>query len=309
MTRTEAWASAARRAILAQNFSTGRFAMSILSRLDAKFGRYAVPNVTVLIIIGQVFAYVAQRVSVGQPGLQILERIRLDPALVLTGEYWRLVTFVFNPPISNLLFAVFTWYLLYLMGTTLEVTWGTFRYDVYLLIGYLGTIVAAFIGYFTAGPVLGMDITNGFLCGTILLAFARFFPEFTIYTMFIPIKIRWLAMAQWAAYGYYFLIGPGTTRAIIVASVANYLLFFGSEIWQDIKHAHRRTRFHARTLQGPRRIVHVCGTCGITSDDAPHMQFRYCSKCDGDKCYCPAHLREHEHVVATAVGSSETTSG
>ena len=27
------------------------------------------------------------------------------------------------------------------------------------------------------------------------------------------------------------------------------------------------------------------------------MQFRYCSKCDGDSCYCPAQLREHEHVV------------
>jgi hypothetical protein len=273
--------------------------MSILSRLDAKFGRFAVPNLTVMVIIGQVFMYVAQRLDPGQQGWQIFERIRLDPDRVLAGEYWRLVTFIFDPPISNLIFAVFFWYLLYLMGTTLEITWGTFRYDVYLLIGWLGTIAAAFIAYFAEGPVPGMDITNGFLCGTVVLAFARFFPEFTIYTMLvIPIKMRWIATVQWIIYAYSFLIGPWATRAMVVASVANYLLFFGSEIWRDIKHGHRRMRFHARTLQAPPRIVHTCRTCGITSDDAPHMQFRYCSKCDGDSCYCPAHLRDHEHVVA-----------
>ena len=30
------------------------------------------------------------------------------------------------------------------MGTTLEVNWGAFRYNVYLLIGYIGAIVCAF---------------------------------------------------------------------------------------------------------------------------------------------------------------------
>ena len=64
-------------------------------------------------------------------------------------------------------------------------------------------------------------------------------------------------------------------------------------------------RFQAQALQAPPRIVHACRTCGITSDDAPHMQFRYCSKCDGDSCYCPAHLREHEHVVTQLAGDSE----
>jgi hypothetical protein len=232
----------------------------------------------------------------------------LDPERVLAGEYWRLVTFLFDPPINNLIFAVFFWYLLYLMGTTLEVTWGTFRYDVYLLIGWVGTIAAAFISYFAQGPVPGMDITNGFLCGTVLLAFARFFPEFTLYTMLvIPIKMRWIATAQWAVYAYSFLLGPWPSRAAIVASVANYLLFFGSDIWRDIKQGHRRMRFHARTLQTPQRIVHACRTCGITSDDAPHMQFRYCSNCEGDSCYCPAHLRNHEHVVAQVSGARETT--
>src|SRR5437868_10703687 len=111
-TRTEAWAAAAGRAILVEIFFTGtiRHAMSILSRLDAKFGRFAVPNLTVVLIIGQVLAYVAQQLNPAQPGFNVLERIRMYPDRVLAGEYWRLVTFLFVPPPSNMIFAVFFWY-------------------------------------------------------------------------------------------------------------------------------------------------------------------------------------------------------
>lgn len=284
--------------------------MSILSRLDAKFGRYAVPNLTVIIIIGQVLMYVAQQLNPGKQGFHLLERIRMYPERVLAGEYWRVVTFLFDPPITNLIFAALFWYFLYLMGTTLEVTWGSFRYNVYLLIGYVGSIACAFAAYFSHGALAGMPASSGFLYGSIFLAFARFFPDFTIYVMFfIPIRIKWVAMLMWFSYAYGFLFGEWMDRAMIVASVANYLLFFGRDIWLGLKQGHRRMRFQARALQAPRRIVHACRTCGITSDDAPHMQFRYCSKCDGDSCYCPAHLREHEHVVAQITGSSDTTTG
>jgi hypothetical protein len=283
--------------------------MSIISRLDAKLGRFAIPNLTVILIVGQVFIYVAHQlnsVNPGQQGFDILDQISLNPDRILAGEYWRIITFLFAPPLKNLIFAVFFWYLFYLMGTTLEVTWGTFRYNLYLLIGYVSSIAAAFIVYFLHAPA-GMDASNGFLYGTVFFAFARYFPDFVLYTMLvIPIRIRWLAMIQWGIYWFNFLSGPWMTKAMIFASVVNYLLFFGRDIWLSVKQGHRRTRFQARAMQGAQRIVHVCRRCGITSDDAPHMQFRYCSKCDGDACYCPAHLRDHEHVAAPV---SRTISG
>jgi hypothetical protein len=279
--------------------------MTILSRLDAKFGRYAVPNLTVVLIVGQVLAYIAQQLNPGKQGLDMLERIRMYPDLVLAGEYWRVVTFLFTPPTTNLIFAVFFWYLLYLMGTTLETTWGAFRYNVYLLIGYIASIACAFAAYFAQGALAGMPASSGFLYGTIFFAFARFYPDFTLYIFFVlPIKIKWLAMLQWIFYAYGFLFGGWMERAMIVASVANYLLFFGRDIWLGVKQGHRRMRHHAKALQAPPRIVHTCRTCGITSDDAPHMQFRYCSKCEGDSCYCPEHLRDHEHVVAQVIGAA-----
>jgi hypothetical protein len=276
--------------------------MSILSRLESKLRRYAVPNLTVGIIIGQVLLYVIAQV--GQPpgavaggGVDVLERVQLDTAKVMNGEVWRLITFLFDPPSTNVIFAFLFWYLFYLMGTTLEVSWGEFRYNVFLGIGYVATVAAAFAIYFTAGPGL-FPATNGFLYGTVFLAFARLYPEFVMYIFFVlPVKIRWLAMLQWIFYGITFLFGEWMQKAMVAASVANYLLFFGREIWSDMRQGHRRMQFQARSLRSPQSLVHKCCTCGLTSDMSPQMQFRYCSKCDDDSCYCAEHLHSHEHVV------------
>jgi hypothetical protein len=279
--------------------------MSLLSRLERKFQRYAIPNVTLMIIIGQVLLYVIARVShppggaVGG-GVDLLDRVRLDPAKILDGEVWRLITFVFDPPLTNVIFAFFFWYLFYLMGSTLEVSWGAFRYNVFLTIGYVATVAAAFASHFTAGPGQ-WPATNAFLYGTVFLAFARLYPEFVMYLFFVlPVKIRWLAMLQWIFYGITFLFGDWMQKAMVAASVANYLLFFGRDILSDMRQGHRRMKFQARSLRSPRRVVHKCRSCGLTSESAPQMQFRYCSKCDADSCYCTDHLHNHEHVARAA---------
>lgn len=280
--------------------------MSLLSKLNAKYGRYGVPNVTVIFIIGQIFLFVAIQLSPGEQALKIYERIQLIPEKVLAGEVWRLVTFLFAPPMMNLLFAAMFWYLFYLMGTTLEVTWGAFRYNVFLVAGYIATVAAALAVHFIAGmPGIGVPATNAFLYGTVFLAFARLYPEFTLYLFFVlPVKIRWLALLQWIIYGWTFLVGDWMSRGMVVAAVANFLLFFGRDIWFDVKQGHRRMRHQSQSLKAPQRIMHKCRVCGITNEQAPRMQFRYCSKCDGECCYCAEHATNHEHVVRQVEGAS-----
>jgi hypothetical protein len=281
--------------------------MSLLSRLESRFGRFAVPNLTLILIVGQVFLYVARHFAPGAADEDVLEKVRLLPAAVLSGQVWRLVTFLFDPPLDNPLFAFFFWYMFYFMGTTLEANWGTFRYNVFLLIGYLACLGSAFATYWAAAgagaaAVADLPANNGFLYGTVFLAFARLYPEFVLYIMFVlPVKIKWLAWLQWILYGLTFLSGDWMIKGMIVASVANYLLFFGREIWQGAKQGHRRMQRQARSLKGPGRLVHKCAVCGLTSETSPQTQFRYCSKCDGERCFCPDHLQDHEHV------SRETT--
>jgi hypothetical protein len=274
--------------------------MSLLSRLEAKFGRYAPSNVTIGLIVGQVFTFVATQVNSEKNALDILERLQLYPEKVLAGEWWRVITFVFSPPGSIVILAFLFWYMFYLMGSTLEATWGKFRYALFLLIGYVATVAAAFGAYFIVGPAGGaMPATNVFLETTVFLAFARLYPDFTIYIFFVlPVKIRWLALIQWLMYGWFFTIGGTMERCMILAAIANYLVFFGFEIWGDAKQGHRRMKFQSRALKSPSKIVHTCRVCGVSSETSPQLQFRYCSKCEGECCYCPDHVRDHEHVVA-----------
>lgn len=271
--------------------------MSLLSKLEPRLRRFALPNLTVLLIAGQVFLYLVDQLKLGPGNEDLLQSIRLYPAKVLEGEIWRLLTFVFDPPTTILIFAFFFWYLFFLMGTTLEANWGDFRYNVFLGIGYIASVAMAFVMYWI-DPEAQLPANNGFLYGTVFLAFARLFPDFVITLFFIlPVKIKWLAMLQWIGYGLNLLFGPWIIKGMVVASVANYLLFFGSDVWRSMRKSHRRMRYQAGTLKAPGRLVHRCTICGLTSDESPQTQFRYCSKCEGTLCYCPEHLQNHEHVI------------
>ena len=139
---------------------------------------------------------------------------------MLHGEWWRLITYLFDPPRTNAIFAFFAWYIFYLMGTTLETTWGLFRYNLYLAIGYFASLAFAFLCWFATG-VPGQAATNGFLYGSVFLAFARLFPDFELQLFFIlPIKIKWLALLTWIGYGWT-MVAADTwlTRAMVVAAV------------------------------------------------------------------------------------------
>ena len=51
------------------------------------------------------------------------------------------------------------------------------------------------------------------------------------------------------------------------------------------------------TYQGRSVITrHKCAICGRTELDDENLEFRYCSKCEGNFEYCMDHLYTHEHV-------------
>ena len=263
--------------------------MSLLTKLERLLGRFAIPNLSLYLVIGQVLFW----------GLALmagfdLGRIALLPAAVVAGEVWRLVTFVVVPPNMHPVFIAFAWYLFYLMGTALEQYWGTFRYNVFLGIGWLLTVGAAFLTPFAYA-------SNLFLAGSVFLAFAYLNPDFVMMIFFIlPVKIKWLALLQWLGYGYVLVIGPWPARFAVLAATGNFLLFFTADIVRQIRVGRRRMTHQARTFGASgdeREPRHRCRVCGRTDLTDPNLDFRYCSKCAGNQCYCPDHLFNHEHVL------------
>jgi hypothetical protein len=165
----------------------------------------------------------------------------------------------------------------------------------------------AFVAW-SAGGAAGQTASNAFLYGTVFLAFARLYPEFTMYIFFVlPVKIRWLALLTWIMYGVTLLFSQSwLERAMVVAAVFNYLVFFGRDLVRDMQHRHRKMQFQSRSLQGGKlkkggKMAHECHVCGLSSADSPKTAFRYCSECGGAYCYCPEHLMNHEHVQAENV--------
>lgn len=262
--------------------------MTLLDKLEQKLGRFAIPNMTVYLIAGQVILYIM--IQTGQ-----IDRgtVFLAGALVLQGEWWRLISFLLDPPVANPIFAFFAWYIFYLMGSALESHWGAFRYNVYLLMACVLTVGVAFLMPMTI-------LTNSYIGMSVFLAFAHLYPEFTLMLFFVlPVKMRWLSVIIWLSLAFSLVLGDWATRLLVVASISNFLVFFGGDLWRQLRSGQRRRAWQGQ--QAPQRSVqealHRCTVCGITDLSHPEMDFRYCSQCDGAYGYCSEHLRNHEHIV------------
>ena len=268
--------------------------MSLLTRLERSLGRFAIPHLSLYLVIGQVLF-----LGLALMGSFDLERIALLPLAVRAGEVWRLVTYLFMPLVSVLtmtgaLFLAFSLYMFYLMGSALEHFWGEFRFNAYIFIGWALTTALAFIFPGSYGA-------NTFVMLSVFLAFAWLNPDFEILIFFIlPVKIKWLALFQWLSYGFLLVVSPWPVRVMILASIGNFLVFFGHDIVLRARSGRRRMAQQTRQFSAQRdedEPRHRCHACGKTDLTHPQLEFRYCSKCAGEECYCSEHIANHAHTV------------
>ncbi len=258
--------------------------MTWLDQLEKRLRPFAVPNLTVALIVGQTIVWA---LALTKP--EILGAIVLVPDLVFAGEVWRLITFVFYPPADSAIFAFFAWYLFYLMGSALEGEWGVTRYNIFLAIGYLATVAVSLLTPHAAQ-------TNFYLLESVFLAFAYLYPNFELLLFFLlPVKVKWLALLAWIQFFLAFTFGAWSTRLAISAAVLNLLLFFGRDLVMRIRAGRHRMERQARQLRQESEPVHRCVVCGVTDKSDPGMDFRYCSRCSDSPCYCGEHIRNHPH--------------
>ena len=280
--------------------------MNWLDKLERKLGRFAIPNLTVYLLAGYVIGF---GVMYLMPDL--LGWLTLEPALIVRGQVWRLVSWVLIPPTRYPISLLFLILLYYSLGTALERTWGTFRYNVYIFSGLIFTVLGVFIlyavyffGFHVELPLslAGMVSTN-YITMSIFLAFAAIYPEMEVYLYFIlPIKMKWMALVYAAMALYYFIRGGIVTRVAIGASLLNFVIFFlSSRNMRSFspKERVRKAKFKRQSaphMHYSNGAKHRCAVCGRTELDDPCLEFRFCSKCNGNYEYCQDHLFTHEHV-------------
>ena len=280
--------------------------MNWLDKLERKLGRFAIPNLTVYLLAGYVIGF---GVMYLMPDL--LGWLTLEPALIVRGQVWRLVSWVLIPPTRYPISLLFLILLYYSLGTALERTWGTFRYNVYIFSGLIFTVLGVFIlyavyffGFHVELPLslAGMVSTN-YITMSIFLAFAAIYPEMEVYLYFIlPIKMKWMALVYAAMALFYFIRGGIVTRVAIGASLLNFVIFFLSSRNMrrfSPKERVRKAKFKRQSaphMHYSNGAKHRCAVCGRTELDDPCLEFRFCSKCNGNYEYCQDHLFTHEHV-------------
>ena len=147
---------------------------------------------------------------------------------------------------------------------------------------------------------------------SIFLIIATLYGETQVLLMFIiPIKMKWAALIdvvlilvdviQYVQMGWWvFALFP-------LASFINFFLFTWP-VWSmklgfarrradpqviNFKRAQKQAQKKAKETGG---YLHKCAVCGLTDQDDPSMEFRYCSKCDGYYCYCANHINNHIHI-------------
>lgn len=261
----------------------------MLDKLEKRIGKFCIRNLMIYIIAMNAVVFLMAYLF---PELNIVSRLALVPELVLKGEVWRLVTFLFIPMSSHPFWIIFTLYFYYMIGTSLEHEWGAFKFNVYYFIGVLGTIAGAFLG--------GLG-TSTFLNLSLIFAFAYLFPNYQIMIFFFfPVKIKYLALFYAAGLVFTFALMPIVGLITVLGSAVNFILFF----WKDIYY---RIRFNRKAYMNQKEfkekipkihVMHRCTICGITDVEDRKMDFRYCVDCEGDYEYCMDHLYNHEHVKA-----------
>ena len=302
----------------------------MLDKLERKFGRYAIPHLMRYIIFGTGLVYA---ISFFYPN--ILYLLNLDPAYVMKGQIWRIFTFILVPS-SRGIMTILSLFCYYWIGDALERTLGTFKFNLYYLIGWFCLAVTMFIFYFAFHIEIVMVAQMSYFNQSLFIALATLFPDISVLLFFfIPVKGKWIGWISAALILVEFVLNGFPLKMLILASFVPYIIYFLPGLirrWkayfrrrdyqkkasgaaprmskpysQSFGNQYRGTQNVQRNPQGMSsaaergKIIndvafHRCAVCGLTELDDPNMSFRYCSQCNGNYEYCENHIHNHTHV-------------
>lgn len=280
-----------------------------MKNLRTKFERFClknrhigIPNLMLFITIGSAVVYL-----MGLFGLdQLANLLTFDRALILRGQVWRLITYIFTYDTGYILLTAISLYCYFTLGRAMENAWGTLRFNLFYFTGVI--LMDAFCMLF------GGQANVYYLNLSLFLGYATLYPDarFLLF-FFIPIRawifalvdlgLTLLDVVNLAVDGYFpYCLFP-------LVAIGNYFLFFGGDVVNVLPPAWRRRRRpknpkivdvppvrKAAPKQDKTPYTHRCVVCGRTDISHPDLEFRYCSRCKGYFCYCQDHISNHNHV-------------
>ncbi|MBO5317989.1 MAG: hypothetical protein J6A74_06060 [Oscillospiraceae bacterium] len=282
-----------------------------------------IPNLMLYIAIGNAIVLI---LSLFNGGAALYSLLCFDKSLILKGQVWRLVSYVFTQSSDSFLGLIFL-YFFYMLGRHVEQSMGTFRFNLFYLSGVLLMDIFAmiFCPVIPDGGVTDAQYTMlittlpvyynmaYYLHLSLLLTFATLYPDARFLIFFvIPIKgwviaLIYLVMVAAEIFNLSVPVFYFPHNLFPLVAVANYLLFMGGGIRNVFPFLNRPRKMKTPKTTGtipfvpkadpqPRDFTHRCRVCGRTDVTNPELEFRYCSRCNGYHCYCQDHINNHIHV-------------
>ena len=257
-----------------------------LKKLEPKFKDWAIENIGFYIVGLQAIFYLLI-IS----GFISRESLELIPAKVIeSGQIWRIFTFAFIPPASNLFFLMINWYIFIIISQYLEAFWGTFLFNVYCFIVFAISIITAFLVLLITSDFVSItpEIFNYSLFFIIFLAFSVLNPEFEVLLFFVlPLKIKYVAYISSVFYLISFLIFTITLldKLIMLIFLLTFVLFFYDTIKLNFLQKNRIRSFQ-KGYESQNEAMHICVECGKSDTSDPELEFRYRNENGQAVCYC-----------------------
>lgn len=278
------------------------------------------PNLMMWIAIGNAIVYMLSAID---PSNLLYRLLVFDRTAILHGQVWRLFSYIFTYLLdstgANLILGAVALLCYHFIGKTLEQYWGTLRFNCYYLTGIVLSDIV--------GLLIGIPVTTYYLNLSLFLALATIIPDTRFYVFYvIPVKAQFLAwfylfFTVWDVVERLlamFTLGPSLQLLVFalypLIALLNYILFFGEDILNImpdfIRYRSTKTQREYRAKQRPdpnwsrnyqsstgeKPYRHKCTVCGRTDVTNPELDFRYCSRCSGYRCYCLDHINNHAHI-------------
>ncbi len=279
-----------------------------IDRFCALHPGFGIRNLMLYVVVANVAVYLLDSFS----GNTLSQLLFFSLDAVLHGQVWRLVTFVLIPDVSGAFSLLISCYFYYWIGSALEQRWGTAKFTCYYLSGMVFTLLGTVLVSLIIGasvPVYGAGYVNF----AMFLAFAAMWPDAQVLLFFIiPMKIKYLAYVDLAFFAWsivrYVLAGAWYFSVIPLMALLNFLIFFWPEMcallglrtFQAQRKVHRKAAETRREAQSANAGLRKCAVCGRTNLTNPELDFRYCSRCVGYRCYCSDHIFSHVHFTDDA---------
>jgi hypothetical protein len=289
-----------------------------------------IPNLMLYIVIGSAIVYLLSLINGGSA---LYELLRFDKALILRGQVWRLITYVFTyAPGSSPILIMVGLYFFYHLSRSIEMGIGTLKFNLFYFSGMLMMDVFAMIfcptgDVMIAGGSVPADYFSYAIYGnmalylhmSLILLFATANPQAQFLIFFlIPVRAWLIGMLDLvllliSVFNMTFPIPLFPHNLFPLVGVLNYLLYVGKDVinlFPFLKNARLRKapakkpqtgtisfeRKSAAPSPSKAAYTHRCTVCGRTDVSDPDLEFRYCSRCNGYYCYCQEHISNHTHV-------------